>query len=268
MARIRTIKPEFWSDEKLGPMAPLDRLVFLGLISMADDAGRLLDTPKVIDAFIFPFTDDSASRSVDLLEASGRIRRGVTENGQAVIQIVNWSHQKIDKPNTKAMLPAIDEESTMRRRKVDDVSALHTSTSTSIRTTTDDLLAPAARAKRKASRTVPAGPTDVPDKVTWLTPYIALWESLAGAVEPGMLAKHVGPAHKAIGPQRALQALRRFLENGDARYGSQSFARSFRNWDGESESAGSRKVQRVLDDFLAEGDEVPEAEFTIEGEGQ
>ena len=41
MARIRTIKPEFWTDEKLAPLSPICRLTFLGLVSMADDAGRL-----------------------------------------------------------------------------------------------------------------------------------------------------------------------------------------------------------------------------------
>ncbi len=40
MARIRTIKPEFWESEVLGRLSPLARLTFAGLISHADDAGR------------------------------------------------------------------------------------------------------------------------------------------------------------------------------------------------------------------------------------
>ena len=107
MARIRTIKPEFWHDEKLGPLAPLTRLVFLGLVSMADDAGRLLDNGKVIDAFIFPYTDDTAGSAVDELWMLGRIERGVTDSGQRVIQITNWTHQKVDHPNLKAALPPL-----------------------------------------------------------------------------------------------------------------------------------------------------------------
>jgi len=107
MARIRTIKPEFWQDEKLGPMSPTDRLVFLGLVSLADDCGRLLDNVKWIDAQIFPYTDDTARESMTRLEHLQRIARGQTKSGQRVIQIVNWHHQKIERPNLGGALPAI-----------------------------------------------------------------------------------------------------------------------------------------------------------------
>jgi hypothetical protein len=120
MPRIRTIKPEFWGDEKLAPMEPIDRLVFLGLISMADDAGRVLDSVRSIDGFIFPETEDSAKDSLTRLAELGRIERGVTLSGQRVIQIVNWSHQKIDKPNFSSALPeiAVADESLKARRRV------------------------------------------------------------------------------------------------------------------------------------------------------
>lgn len=112
MARIRTIKPEFWADEKLAPLDPVTRLVFVGLISMADDAGRLLDNLKQIDAFIFPETDDSAREALANLSRISRIRRGTTASGQHVIQIVNWAtHQKIDHPNLKSCLPELSENS-------------------------------------------------------------------------------------------------------------------------------------------------------------
>lgn len=108
MARIRTIKPEFWQDEKLSPLAPLDRLVFLGLICMADDAGRVLDNAKVIDAFIFPSTDDRSHESLMRLSARSRIERGVTASGQPVVQILNWQkHQRVQHPSLKSCLPPI-----------------------------------------------------------------------------------------------------------------------------------------------------------------
>ena len=113
MARIRSIKPEFWSDEKLAPLDPLDRLVFLGLISQADCAGRIIDNMKMIDAFIFPRTDHTASPSLETLESLGRICRYRTTNGQDCIQIINWSrHQKIDNP-AKNLLPAPSPEDIM-----------------------------------------------------------------------------------------------------------------------------------------------------------
>lgn len=108
MPRIRTIKPEFWGDEKLAPCSVTTRLVFLGLISMADDAGRVVDNPKVIDAFIFPETSETCRGSVDDLVAMGRLRRGRTASGQRILEIANWTaHQKIEKPNLRGSLPPI-----------------------------------------------------------------------------------------------------------------------------------------------------------------
>jgi hypothetical protein len=108
VARIRSLKPEFWADEKMSPLDPLSRLVYLGLISLADDAGRLLDNVKILDAMIFPETDDSCREALATLSRIGRIGRGKTDSGQRVIQIVKWKeHQKVDHPNYAACLPAI-----------------------------------------------------------------------------------------------------------------------------------------------------------------
>lgn len=111
MARIRTIKPEFWSDEKLAPLDAATRLVFLGLICMADDAGRVLDNVKIIDAFIFPETDETAREALARLSRMSRIRRGVAASGQKIIQICKWNdHQKIDHPSKLKNLPEIVED--------------------------------------------------------------------------------------------------------------------------------------------------------------
>lgn len=106
MARIRTIKPEFWSDEKMAFMTPLERLVFLGLISLADDAGRLLDNVKQLDGLLFPETEDTCRDALEKLAKFDRIIRYESESGQRLIQVVNWSrHQKVDHPN-QYVLPA------------------------------------------------------------------------------------------------------------------------------------------------------------------
>lgn len=105
MPRIRTIKPEFWQDEKLAPLTPIARLVFLGLISMADDAGRVVDNVKSIDGFIFPLSNDTSRESLDTLARLSRVLRYRTKSGQQLIQVLNWHHQKVDKPS-KYVLPA------------------------------------------------------------------------------------------------------------------------------------------------------------------
>ena len=133
MARIRTVKPEFWADEKLAPLSPITRLTFLGLISMADDAGRLLDNTKIIDAFVFPYTNHSTKDALDELWHLGRIERGETESGQRIIEIAKWlTHQKIDHAN-KYCLPSIAKSSRDSR----EIVAIRPGTIDHIPTTTD-----------------------------------------------------------------------------------------------------------------------------------
>lgn len=122
MPRIRTIKPEFWSDEKMSELSAIDRLVFLGLIGMADDYGRLHDNIKVIDAFIFPNSSETVRESVANLSRIGRIRRGNASNGAKVIEIVNWSkHQRVDKPQNHLALPKIDHVAPKTIKNIGDV---------------------------------------------------------------------------------------------------------------------------------------------------
>jgi hypothetical protein len=115
MPRIRTIKPEFWSDEKLAPLDPVDRLTFLGLISLADDFGRVHDNLKVIDAFVFPECSRTVRESLAKLSRMGRIRRGKSSSGKLIIEIQNWTkHQRVDKPQTATALPPIVPEESER----------------------------------------------------------------------------------------------------------------------------------------------------------
>ena len=121
MVRIRTIKPEFWSDEKLSTLSAIDRLVFLGLIGMSDDYGRLHDNIKVIDAFVFPNSSETVRESLANLSRTGRIRRGKASNGKPVIEIANWSkHQRVDKPQNHLALPPIEIEDQETKEKPSD----------------------------------------------------------------------------------------------------------------------------------------------------
>lgn len=123
MPRIRTIKPEIFQDEKLSILDPLTRLVFIGLITQADDAGRLVDSPKMIDGMLFPQTDDTCTEALEILASVGVIKRGDTASGQRVIQISGWDkHQRIEKKNLKYALPSIVEPSRKRRGRIPERS--------------------------------------------------------------------------------------------------------------------------------------------------
>ena len=103
----------------MSPLSDTLRLLALGLISFADDGGRVLDSPKQIEAFVWPRHSRFAAvvKGLASLEELGFIERGKTAAGQAVIQIVNWEkHQKVDHPNLKAALPEILANGSRRSR--------------------------------------------------------------------------------------------------------------------------------------------------------
>lgn len=55
MARIRTIKPEFWTDERVGEASVSARLLFIGALNFADDYGGLDRSSKQLKAQVFPY---------------------------------------------------------------------------------------------------------------------------------------------------------------------------------------------------------------------
>ncbi|AYF29294.1 hypothetical protein CSH63_17845 [Micromonospora tulbaghiae] len=114
MARIRSIKPEFWKSEAIACHDFFTRLVFIGLWSYVDDNGVGIDNYRLIAAELFPLEEDFARVSRELRESlarlsdAGRILRYTVE-GKSYLAVVNWSeHQRIDKPN-KARYPGPDD---------------------------------------------------------------------------------------------------------------------------------------------------------------
>lgn len=106
MARIRTVKPDFWADEKVASLPRDARLLFLGLFNFADDEGRLRGNPLLIRSQIFPYDSDVDSESLlrMLAECSLIVRYEV--QSESYLWICNFNkHQKIDKPSKSALPP-------------------------------------------------------------------------------------------------------------------------------------------------------------------
>lgn len=107
MARIRTIKPSFWEDEKVARLSRDARLLMIGLISAADDQGRFVASPAAILGYIYPHDEISPAQ----------LRRWMAEVGRELVTFyevnglhygchLNWAkHQRISHPQASA-LPA------------------------------------------------------------------------------------------------------------------------------------------------------------------
>jgi len=114
MARIRTIKPEFWTSAQVLECSTNARLLFVGLWNFADDVGRHPDSPKQCKAEVFPadeFTLADIQGMLDELSANGLIVRYLHE-GKGYFYIPGWHHQRIDKPQPAKYPDPFHEHST------------------------------------------------------------------------------------------------------------------------------------------------------------
>lgn len=106
MARIRTIKPEFWVHPVMGRLSDLAKWVAVALLNHADDEGFFRADPAIVRGAIAPFTDDSLSIHGALTECSRagwlEIREHPTEG--VLGKVVNFlKHQRINRPNASKL---------------------------------------------------------------------------------------------------------------------------------------------------------------------
>jgi hypothetical protein len=131
MARIRTVKPEFWQNETLAELSAMTRLLAIGLLNHADDEGYFRANPALVRAAIFPF-DDSANVPGMLQELSraGYLRLAQGSDGKTYGWVVTFlKHQRVDKPkpseikglcvfqDDSKMIPGIIQDESMLERK-------------------------------------------------------------------------------------------------------------------------------------------------------
>lgn len=101
MARIRAIKPEFFSSETIAKLSRDARLTFIGLWTEADDYGRLPDNPRVLKGHLWALDDDVTSVDVSL-HIQQMIDHALVEryevDGRRYLRIRSWEeHQKMNR---------------------------------------------------------------------------------------------------------------------------------------------------------------------------
>ena len=104
MARIRSIKPEFWKNEQLGEMSSDAQLLFIGLWNLSDRRGFLEDRPKRIKAELFPYRDIDIEECISCLMPEF-IRRVAVDTKQ-YIHIINFAkHQVCNVREPESIVP-------------------------------------------------------------------------------------------------------------------------------------------------------------------
>lgn len=106
MARIRTIKPEFWTDEIIVQLPFQARLLFIGIWNFADDHGAIEESADRLRMQVFPGEPSlDVDELIDLLVTADLLERFQNEEGKRVVQVRNWQkHQKVDNPGKSRVL--------------------------------------------------------------------------------------------------------------------------------------------------------------------
>lgn len=102
MARIRTIKPSFFTSFAMAEHPHSTRLTFIGLWTYVDDEGRAPDDPRLIKGAIWPLDDAMTTKKVEAelkrLATAGQIIR-YEACGRRYLAITQWKdHQRINRP--------------------------------------------------------------------------------------------------------------------------------------------------------------------------
>ena len=103
MARIRTVKPEFWTSEQVAECSPTTRLLFIGMWNFCDDGGNHPASIKQLKMQIFPSDDISIAEIEGMVKQliSNDLIAQYTVNNKNFWHVLGWHHQKIEKPNYK-----------------------------------------------------------------------------------------------------------------------------------------------------------------------
>ena len=106
MARIRSIKPEFWEDEKVGDLSAMARLLFVGTWNLADDEGLLRWTEDYITASLFMYDGLTVKRTRALMDevVDANLVFPYLANRQRLGYVVRFrEHQRINRPQPGKM---------------------------------------------------------------------------------------------------------------------------------------------------------------------
>ena len=125
MARIRSVKPEFWTSEQIAECSPNARLMFIGMWSFCDDYGVHPASCARLKMEVFPADSISSSdvrRMIDEL-LSNRLIQEYEIAGTKYWWVTGWDkHQKPDCKTGRHPLPNGEIGGKIRRQHAEDSS--------------------------------------------------------------------------------------------------------------------------------------------------
>lgn len=102
MARIRTIKPEFWTDEDIASLSEPARLLAIGLLNHSDDEGYFKANHLLLKAAVFPLCEPSLSihELISELSLINYIELTTGSDNKQYGRVRGFTkHQKVNRPN-------------------------------------------------------------------------------------------------------------------------------------------------------------------------
>ena len=123
MARIRSVKPEFWTSEQIAECSPNARLLFIGLWNFCDDYGVHQASEVRLKMEVFPsdsFSKEDVRRMMDELIANGLVEEYEID-GLRYWFVTGWDkHQKPDTKTGKYPRPDGSIGTKIRRKDSED----------------------------------------------------------------------------------------------------------------------------------------------------
>lgn len=110
MTRQRTIHPDIWQDERIAQMNAVERLLFCGIISIADDEGRLPASPAYLRGQLYPHDERVTTEHVrtwldGVLAKNPNVLRYHAGDIE-YLALLRWrNYQKIGKPQSRIPAP-------------------------------------------------------------------------------------------------------------------------------------------------------------------
>jgi len=114
VARIRTIKPDFWTDGNMVKLSPFARLLYIGIWNFTlCDHGHVADDAMKLKLQVLPMDDVDIDALLKEIMDQGRVTRVIAGDERTYLHVKRFEdHQKID-PRWKTRCPACAQQDSL-----------------------------------------------------------------------------------------------------------------------------------------------------------